>query len=251
MSTSGSQARDIQSLQRSVYTLIWYDEVMTGTLEAVLFDVDGTLIDTEKIQSDAFLHVLKQHGHHETELTEHGTVHVPGETTNGTWARLKDRHNIPLGIEELAAHKRKAALESLQTELNPMDGVIRLFDDLHERNIKIAVVSSAQKERLELIIQGLGLTGHVDEVISANDVESVKPAPDPYLMAAKMLGVHTEGCVVIEDAEVGVISAKAAGMKVIAVPNDYTKLMDFSSADMQVESLANISYDELNKLIKS
>src|ERR1044072_6936056 len=97
---------------------------MSETLKAVLFDVDGTLIDTVKIQSDAYLHVLKQHGHHETELTEHGTVHVPGETTADTWLRLKERHELPTEVEELTTSKRQATMDSLQDKLEAMEGVV-------------------------------------------------------------------------------------------------------------------------------
>jgi HAD superfamily hydrolase (TIGR01509 family) len=222
---------------------------MLAKLEAVLFDVDGTLIDTEKIQSDAFLRVLKQHGYDGTELTKHGTVHVPGETSNDTWVRLKERHNIPLDVERLTDQKRQSALDLLGLELVAMNGVVDLFTTLHKNGIKIAVVSSAQKERLNRIVEGLGLSGYVDEIISANDVDSVKPAPDPYLKAAEKLGIPIINCVVVEDAEVGVISAKAAGMKVIAVPNEYTEQMDFSSADMKVNSLELLPLEVLFKVV--
>lgn len=218
-------------------------------LKAVLFDVDGTLIDTEKIQSDAFITVLQQFGHGHTELTEHGTVHIPGETTQETWTKLKERHAIASGVAELADLKRQAAMNALSAELRAMEGVIELFDELRASGVKIAVVSSAQRERLELIIQKLGLPDHVDEIVSANDVENIKPAPDPYLSAARKLDVEVGACVVIEDAEVGVISAKAAGMKVVAVPNDYTRQMDFSLADLRANSLKELSVPVLENLL--
>ncbi|MEP7204809.1 MAG: HAD family phosphatase [Candidatus Saccharibacteria bacterium] len=217
-------------------------------LKAVIFDVDGTLIDTEKIQSDAFLNVLKKYGFHTTDLTEHGTVHVPGESTNETWNRLKERHDIPVEVEELTDHKRQAALDILQTDFKALPGVIKLFEDLRKHNIKMAVASSAQQNRLDYIIEGLGLSNYLDAVVSANDIKNVKPAPDAYLSAANKIGVEPSECIVIEDAEVGLLSAKAAGMKVVAVPNVYTKRMNFSGADLVVDSLEDISYNSLMAL---
>lgn len=221
------------------------------SLEAVIFDVDGTLIDTEQIQSDAFMQVLKNHDIHETELTRHGTVHVPGESTDETWARLKSRHDIPLELEQLTDHKRQAALDMLQGNLIAMPGAIELLNILRDRQVKLAVATSAQQQRLDHIIHGLGLAGYLDTMISANDVDNVKPAPDVYLAAARKLEVDPVNCIVIEDAEVGVVSAKAAGMKVIAVPNEFTHSMDFSNADLQVTSLEELDYEKLQNVLNS
>lgn len=218
-------------------------------LKAVIFDVDGTLIDTEQIQSDAFKQVLREHGHHETALTDHGTVHIPGETTAETWARLKERHELLLGISELTDRKRQAALSALQTELEALPGVKETIKELSDRQVKLAVASSAQKERLEHILKGLGLLDSFEAIVSAGDVVNVKPAPDAYLVAAQKLNVKPENCVVVEDTTAGVLAAKAANMKVIAVPNVYTKSMDFSAADLRVDSLENVSYDDFGFLL--
>jgi HAD superfamily hydrolase (TIGR01509 family) len=219
-------------------------------LEAVIFDVDGTLIDTEQIQSDAFLHVLSEHGHHQTELTEHGTVHIPGEATSETWSRLKERHELPPAIYVLTERKRKAALTALQTELTALPGVVHIIDELHENGVKMAVASSAQKERLEYILKGLKLWSYFAAVVSANDVKNVKPAPDAYIVAAEKLQVAPENCIVIEDTMSGITSAKAAGMKAVAVPNRYTALMDFNEADLVVDSLEDLNYEKLVSIIK-
>lgn len=218
-------------------------------LKAVLFDVDGTLVDTEKVQSDAYGQVLEQYGHPTTELTEHGTIHIPGETTNATWERLKERHGITEETEKLASLKRLAAMGLINAGVVPMDGAIELIKQLHEKGAKIALVSSAKEERLSMIIASLGLGDYIDAAISENDVSHVKPDPEPYTAAAHKLGVLPDECLVIEDAEVGVASGKAAGMKVVAVPNEYTKRMNFSIADMRVGSLGELSYDKLSNLM--
>lgn len=217
-------------------------------LRAVLFDVDGTLVDTEKIQSDAYARVLEQYGHSMTEPTEHGTIHVPGETTDATWERLKERHGIVEETEKLASLKREAAMATMKTGIVPMDGAVELMRELH-KSIKIALVSSAKEERLKTIISGLGIGSYVDAIVSAEDVSRVKPDPEPYVVAARKLGVLPTECIVIEDAAVGVASGKAASMKVVAVPNEYTIKMDLSAADMRVRSLEELSYDTLCNLV--
>ena len=219
-------------------------------LKAILFDVDGTLIDTEAIQSDAYLKVLKTYGINSTDLTEHGTVHIAGETTETTWEKLKARHGINANIDELTSKKRQATMDLLHaSKLVPMPGVETLFSECKLRGVKLAVVSSAQVDRLALIIDGLGLTKYIDIMVSANDVHNVKPHPEPYIVAAEKLGVSPEECVVVEDSVTGVKSAKAAGMKVIAVPNEYTRRMDFSLADKRVDSIEELSESTLYSLI--
>lgn len=220
------------------------------TLKAVVFDIDGTMIDTEQIQSEAFIEVLKRHGIQETELTQHGTVHIPGETTSDTWHRLKSFHDIPHDIDTLTDHKRRAAMDVLEGRLVPMPGVIDLIKDLQTKNIKLALASSAQKERIDRIVEGLELQDTFDVIVAANDVKNVKPAPDVYIKVAMMLDVKPEEIVILEDAEVGVQSALAAGMKVVAVPNDYTRNMDFSAANLTVSSLEEVNYEVLASLIK-
>src|SRR3982750_2726497 len=128
-------------------------------LGAVIFDVDGTIIDTEQIQSDAFLSVLNAHGVSEAPLTSHGTVHVPGETTCETWKRLGELYDLPDDHVQLTADKRQAALDALRGEIKPMPGVTNLVSELQKEEVKLALASSAQQERVDYIISGLGLIG--------------------------------------------------------------------------------------------
>jgi HAD superfamily hydrolase (TIGR01509 family) len=219
-------------------------------LKGVIFDIDGTMIDTERIQSDAFIKVLNHHGIPDTELTQHGTVHNPGELTSDTWERLKAIHKIPVDIETLSAHKRQAAMDELSGELTPMPGLIDLVVDLHNRGIKLALASSAQRDRIDRIVEGLDLSGIFDVIISANDVTNVKPAPDAYQKAVELLGMSTDEVIVLEDAEVGVESARAAGVKVVAIPNEYTKNMNFDGAHLVAMSLSEITYDTLRRIVE-
>lgn len=219
-------------------------------LKAVIFDIDGTMIDTERIQSDAFIKVLNHHGIQDTELTHHGTIHNPGELTSETWARLKKIHDIPVDIDALTAHKRRAAMDELEGKLTPMPGLMDLIVDLRKNGVKLALASSAQRDRIDRIVEGLGLNGTFDVIVSASDVEKVKPAPDAYQKAVELLDIRADEALVLEDAEVGVQSARAAGVKVVAIPNEYTKNMDFGDADLVIASLEGINYEKLSLIVK-
>lgn len=218
-------------------------------LKAVLFDVDGTLVDTEKLQSDAYALVLKQYGHEDIEPTKHGTIHFPGEATNDTWLRLIKQYPIDEEIQKLAGKKREAAMELLKAGVAPMRGAVELLRSLHEGGVKIALVSSALRDRLTLMVDALGIADYVDVIVSGDDALNHKPAPDSYLLAVQKLGVNADECVVIEDAEVGVQAANAAGIKVVAVPNDYTMQMDFQKATTQANSLSELSYEWLAAIV--
>lgn len=205
------------------------------------------MVDTEIIQSRAFEAVLAEFGV-TAELTEHGTVQIPGRTTRQMWEFLKQKHNIPGEIEDLTAMKRAAAMEALQQDLAPMSGLLELLFDLKQRDVKLAVATSSLRDRAELIMGKIGVTEHFSAAVTANEITNVKPAPDSYLEAARALGVDPALCIAFEDSDVGVQAAKAAGMKVVAVPNEYTKRMDFSPADLIVSSLEDVTFEQLTNL---
>jgi beta-phosphoglucomutase family hydrolase len=216
-------------------------------LKAVIFDMDGVMIDTECIQSLAFEKVLNEFGI-APQKNEHGTVHVSGATTPETWELLKKQYGLEADTQELTEKKRQAVMVALQHDLKALPGLVELLDDLVAHHVVLAVASSAQRERLDFVLKKLGLEKYFNATVSAGDIENGKPAPDAYLKAAEKLNIETTDCVVLEDAEVGIESAKAAGMKVIAVPNEYTKAMDFSKADLEVSSLLDLSYLKLARL---
>ncbi len=214
---------------------------------AAIFDLDGTMADTEIIQSKAFEAILAEHGV-VAELTEHGTIQVPGRTSRQIWTELKQKHGIETDVEELTLRKRDAAMKVLQEGLEPMRGLLALLDNLKENGMRLAIATSSQRERAEFITRQIGVADHFEAAITAQEIPKVKPEPDVYIEAARVLGVAPENCVAFEDSDVGVRAAKTAGMKVIAVPNAYTKRMDFSQADLVVDSLEDISYQTLATL---
>jgi len=128
-----------------------------------------------------------------------------------------------------------------------MDGALELLDAFHGQ-IRLALASSSYRDAINGVLAGLNITHFFDVVVSGLDVAAVKPAPDIFLKAAHDLGVRPEECIVLEDAEKGVLAAHSAGMRCIAVPNDYTRHHDFSRATRICSSLKEITAELLQSL---
>jgi beta-phosphoglucomutase len=217
-------------------------------LKAVLFDMDGVMVDTELLQSQAFESVMAEYGVINPEKNEHGTIHVSGATTPETWEILKKRYGFEADTDELTAKKRAAVMTVIEGGVDALPGLYVLLEDLKSHGIKIAVGSSAQRERIGTVLDKLGISEYFSAIISAADVKRGKPHPEVYLKAAEAVGVNPSDCVVVEDAYTGAQAAKAAGAKLVAVPHQYTRNMDFSTADLIVGSLSELDHAKLSEL---
>jgi beta-phosphoglucomutase family hydrolase len=216
-------------------------------MKAAIFDLDGVMVDTELLHSEAFEAILKEYGVM-PEKNQQGIVHEAGKTTPEVWETLKAKHAINADINELTTQKREIMLPVIRAGLKPLPGLLTLLKDLSRHRLPMAVATSAQADRVELILDTLAIRHYFSVIVSANDVKRGKPDPEPYRKAAERLAIAPEFCVVIEDAEVGVQSARSAGMKVVAVPNEYTKRMNFDKATTIVKSLESLSFQLLSKL---
>jgi HAD superfamily hydrolase (TIGR01509 family) len=184
------------------------------TPAAVIFDCDGTLVDSEPLAWRSWERLLAEHGYTLTredvetargrsypEIHGHFAERVPGLPDAPTvWAGFSGR-----------------LFELLESELTPFDDAIGTARELHARGIPIAIASSSPRARLDATLVAAGLTELFDITVAGDEVERGKPAPDLFLAAAEQLGVPPESCVAVEDSPPGVASALAAGMTVVAV----------------------------------
>ena len=128
-----------------------------------------------------------------------------------------------------------------------MEGALTLLERLHNRK-KLALASSSYPDSVEGVLAGLGIAHYFQVIVTGLDVPQVKPAPDIFLAAAEQLGATPSQCVVLEDAEKGVIAASRAGMRCIAIPNHHTGHHDFSKATRVCSSLNEVSLELLDTL---
>jgi len=213
------------------------------TLSALIFDLDGLLADTERLHCQAYQMTFLEHGItlQELDYCEHWVRFGRGIAD---WVTL---NNLAIDPDALRLRKSEHYCALLNASLRPMDGALELLDAFHGQ-IRLALASSSYRDAINGVLVGLNMAHFFDVVVSGLDVAAVKPAPDIFLKAAHDLGLRPEECIVLEDAEKGVLAAHSAGMRCIAVPNDYTRHHDFSRATRICSSLKEITAELLQSL---
>lgn len=210
-------------------------------IKAVLFDMDGLMVDTEPIHLQAFNFVFQQFGKYLTE--EENAKKYIGISDIDEAKDMVVSFNLPISAPELVKAK-KARVKELLISLVPQPGLIDLLKNLKQNGYKTAIASSSPLDIIKRIIQDLRIEEMFDEFTSGEEVKDGKPAPDVYLLAAEKVGVNPSECLVLEDAPRGVQAGKAAGMIVFAIPSQYTRGQDFSMADKVLNSLSEV-YSQL------
>jgi HAD superfamily hydrolase (TIGR01509 family) len=183
-------------------------------LEAVVFDMDGVLVDSEGLWDAARRRVALDHG---GSWSEHAQKDMMGMSSR-EWSRYMHEE---LGVElepEAISHEVVARMERLyRDELPLIDGAREAVERMAE--LRLGLASSANRPLIELALELAGIRQLFAATVSSEEVPRGKPAPDVYLEAARRLGVAPEACAAVEDSHNGILSARAAGMRTIAIPN--------------------------------
>ena len=193
---------------------------MIDNYEAVLFDLDGTLIDSMWMWHDIDVEYLAGFG---IDIPDDLGQAIEGMSYTETAVYFKERFNIPHTIEEIKATWTKMTRDIYCTRVPAKKGVIRFLKYLKNRGIKTAIGTSNSEELAREVIKAVGLDEYIDALVTACMVSGGKPKPDIYLKAAKDLGVSVEKCLVFEDIPQGIMAGKNAGMKTVAVYDDASK----------------------------
>jgi HAD superfamily hydrolase (TIGR01509 family) len=198
--------------------------------------MDGILVDTEPMMAKSVMLALAEQG-----------VHLAEQDYYDNWTRkgkgivdFIQGKNLTLDVKKYRTTRNKLYLEFLRINIPLMSGVKETVAELSQI-YKLGLVSSSGREFVQAILKSTDLEKYFLTIVTAEDVKREKPAPDGFLLAAKKLRVDPRECVVIEDAEKGVIAAKDAGMKVIAIPNRKTSDNDFSRADLIIENIGSLA----------
>lgn len=208
-------------------------EITIPPFEAVIFDMDGVLVNSEPFYVEVEQANFKKLGLAITE-DEHKTYQ--GTATDRMWEIIKKKHGIKQTIDELVKMTNSvvtpyfASLEIIEC----MPGVDRLIKRLRSEKIPLALASSSYPDVIELILQKTGLKDYFDVVVDSQMAGASKPEPDIFLLAARKLGVSPEKCIVVEDSTNGIKAAKSAGMYCIAYAGPGSELQDQSKADVIV-----------------
>jgi HAD superfamily hydrolase (TIGR01509 family) len=189
---------------------------MAHRFEAVVFDNDGLLLDTEAAWTRAEEDLFARRGR--TFMPEHKRALIGSSRTTSA-LMLETMLDRPGEGEALADELHDLVMVEARAGVPPRPGALELIDALRADGVPLAVASNSRREFVERVLEGAGLlNGRFEAIVTADDVAEPKPAPDLYLSACSALGAAPERSAALEDSPVGVASARAAGLYVVAVP---------------------------------
>lgn len=209
-------------------------------IKAILFDMDGVLLDSEWIYLHSLKKLLKKM---DIDADIHELAVVVGMKMEAISDYLIQHYPIPYTVKELSDYQDAAFDEEVAiSELKPMEGLIEFLKLLKENHMKVALASSSERTWITQVLDALDIDEYFDLIVSGEMVTHSKPHPEIFLKAAELLNVTIDECLVIEDSVNGICAGKAAGMKVIGYKGSKI-IQDTSNADKEV-----YSFKELLKL---
>lgn len=214
---------------------------MIQETKAVLFDLDGTLVDSMWIWKAIDEEYLEKMGH---TLPDDLQKAIEGMSFTETATYFKERFNLTEEIHEIKAEWNRMAMAFYTSRVPMKAGVQELLEGLKARGIQMAIGTSNSPELAQAVVQSQGIAPYMEAVLTSCMVERGKPHPDVYLKAAEVLGVSPEDCIVFEDTHAGVLAGKRAGMKVVAVHDDLSA--DFRT---EIEQDADRFVDSVEELV--
>ena len=208
--------------------------------QAVIFDMDGVIVDSEPRHEAAFLEVVRAIGYRER-LNLRFDDFV-GRSDHELWQAFIKTHQPPHSLQELLELKRQRVIEIIRREQPLFDGLTGLVEKLAQR-YRLGVASGSERVVVEEVLALQGLRKFFRAAVTASDVEHGKPAPDIFLRAAELLEVRPGDCWVIEDSKPGIAAGLAAGMRVIAITNTYP------AAELGRANFVVSTYAEIDRLL--
>ncbi|TCS81419.1 HAD family hydrolase [Pectinatus cerevisiiphilus] len=215
-------------------------------MKAVIFDMDGVIVDSETIHIKMKIQALKEYG---IECSPKECMAYFGRSSNAFFSDFIKKASADIPLQEIVARKHQLFLQyaSDNGAVEPIDGALDLIKELRSKNIPLALASSSVRYNIEWFLKKFGVFDCFDVILSGAELTESKPNPEIYLLAAQKLGIKPQECVVIEDAEAGIKAAKSAACYCIAYCNPAYKDcgQDASAADMRVNSLKDISIEKI------
>ena len=213
---------------------------LTEGIQAVIFDLDGTLIDSMWMWKQIDIDYLARHGH---PLPEDLQDCIEGMSFSETAVYFKERFGLTDSLEIIKSDWNRMAYDIYVNDVPLKPGVLAFLQYLKLKGIRTGIATSNSKELLTAVLESLGITEYFDELHTSCEVAKSKPAPDIYLLVAQKLGVAPENCLVFEDIMQGIMAGKAAGMKVCAIKDEFSLKQEAekkASADWFIDSFSEI-----------
>ena len=221
------------------------DKGEASSKKAVIWDMDGVIVDTAQYHLKGWQIVFQKRGANYTEEDYRRNTGMRNDSIIRSVLGEKIAQNEIMAITR---EKDEAFRQLVSQNIRPFPGVLKLITSLKEHKFKIAIASSAPMKNIQLITQSLKIHNCFDAIVSGWETTKGKPDPQIFLLAAEKLGVEAEDCIVIEDAIVGITAGKRAGMRCLAVTNTNSR-EDLREADLVIDTLEEITVDDLERLL--
>ena len=214
-------------------------------IKALIFDLDGTLANTEMLHYQAWKEALLNNGVYQFSFETF--LNYVGTSNEKVATDFIKSDKIEKSAAELIREKQDMYMEYIP-EIKLCDGVREILSRYHKKKV-LAVASSSYKQEIMAILGANDLTEYFSEVIGGDMVERKKPDPEIYLRVQSLLNLASEECLAFEDSSSGLIAAKNAGMYGVAIPNEFTRNHDFSRADYILGTLAEVNDEMLKEFV--
>ena len=228
-------------------TISFFKQGKAMTIKAVIFDMDGLLIDSEPLWKQAEIDCFNAVG---IPVTLEDMLALTGIPAPEIAKAIFQKYNqFPMPTEEMGKKINEYAINLILEQKPLMKGVKETLEKLTALGYKLAIASASPRFLLENITKSCGIFDYFSFISSAAELEYSKPHPMVYLNAAKNLGIEPNECIGVEDSVVGMTAVKAASMKCVVIPDPEFKYNPrFSLADVQLDSLFELNEDVINRL---
>ncbi len=211
-------------------------------LKAIIFDMDGVLVDSEPLHLLAMQKLLQRY---EIAYNEHDNREFLGKKDIVIFEILIDRFKLDLTPAQFVDVKEELMVELISSKAIARPGVASLLERARNLGVPMAVASSATLPTINLVVDTLNIRHYFKTLCSGDQVKHGKPAPDVYLLAAQQIKVAPENCLVVEDTITGLTAGKAAGMFCISIPCEATAHQDHSIADLSLSRIDEIPVEKI------
>ncbi|OPZ88333.1 MAG: Phosphorylated carbohydrates phosphatase [Firmicutes bacterium ADurb.Bin419] len=213
-------------------------------MKAIIFDMDGLMIDTETLYYETDREIAKSFG---KEVSNETLWKMMGRKPTESYRIFCEDLSINMPIEELLKIRESSMEKKFQDRIEPMPGLLNILDDFSGK-IKMAIATGSPNKFMEMALNKLDLNKYFDVKQPSDQIINGKPDPEIYLKAINKLSLFPEDCIVIEDSSNGSRAGKNAGCYTIAVPTEYTFKQDFSFVDYVAGDL-NDAKDHIKKML--
>jgi beta-phosphoglucomutase family hydrolase len=211
-------------------------------IKAVIFDLDGVIVESEHIHIEAEKQTMLKYG---VRISSEELHRYTGTTARLMFTELIKKYKLNTTFERIFNEKEEILFKLLEKDVQPTKGAIELLEKLRQENVKLAIASSSHKRLIKYVLEKLNIIHLFDSIVGSEDVIHGKPNPETFFRAAKEMRVSPLECLVIEDSKLGVEAAKNAGMKCVGYRNPNSGNQDLSKADVVIDNFSELNLREL------